>query len=230
MGWRSLISERVLAAARFGAVGLHESLLPAYRGFAPVNWAVVNGETQTGVTLFYLTTTGVDNGDVVAQAPVPIGEADTAHDVYRRTSRASLELLAAHFDRLLDGTAPRTPQDESRATYACARTPEDGLLDWRSTTREVHNLVRGLAHPYPGAFSYFGDKRYRIWSGRPVELSLPYVGRIPGHIVGRSAEGVEVLTGDGAYLVRTAGEDGQEPAPAETLFRSVRARFTGAAK
>ena len=84
MGWRTLLGERVLRAARFGTVGLHESLLPAYRGFAPVNWAVINGETRTGVTLFHLTSSGVDNGDIVAQACVPIGGRDTAAGTARR--------------------------------------------------------------------------------------------------------------------------------------------------
>ena len=225
MGWRTLISDRVLTAARHGAVGLHESLLPAYRGFAPVNWAVINGEAETGVTLFYLTATGVDNGDVVAQARIPIGQHDTAHDIYRRTARASLELLQAHFDALLAGTANRTPQDETLATYTCARTPEDGRITWSSATRTIHDLVRGLAHPYPGAFSYYDGKKYRIWSGRSVEAARPYIGRIPGRLVGISASGVEVLTRDGIYLVQTAAEDGKPPVPASTLFRSVRSGF-----
>ena len=109
-----------------GAVGVHESLLPAYRGFAPVNWAVINGETETGVSLFFLTSTGVDNGDVVGQVVVPIREDDTAHDVYQRTSQASIELLEAHFGTLLTGTAPRSPQDDRAATYTCAPPQKTG--------------------------------------------------------------------------------------------------------
>jgi len=227
MGWRTLVSDRVLTAARYGAVGLHESLLPAYRGFAPVNWAVINGEPRTGVTLFYMTATGIDDGDMVAQAVVPIGEHDTAGDVYEATSRASLDLLDAHFDRLLEGTAPRAPQDERLATYTCSRTPEDGAIDWSRPTREIHNLVRGLAHPYPGAFTHLGGLRYRIWSGRPVESPRTFVGRIPGRVVATSPDGVEVLTGDGSYLVQTAGEDGREAVPAQMVFKSVRVGFAG---
>ena len=116
---------------------------PAYRGFAPVNWAVINGEPRTGVTLFHMTATGIDDGDVVGQTTIPIGEHDTAGAVYRATARASLDLLDAHFDRLLDGTAPRTPQDESRATHTCSRTPEDGAIDW----------ARQRGDPQPGAGS-----------------------------------------------------------------------------
>src|SRR5262249_52708397 len=123
MGWRTLVSDRVLSAARFGSVGVHESLLPACRGFAPGNRAAITGEARTGGSLFYMTATGVDDGDVVAQVEVPIGDLDTAHDVYLRTSHASIELLLAHLDGLLDGTAPRARQDEARATYTCARTP-----------------------------------------------------------------------------------------------------------
>jgi methionyl-tRNA formyltransferase len=229
MGWRTLVSERVLAVPRFGSVGAHESLLPVYRGFAPVNWAVINGEKETGVSLFYMTATGVDNGDLIAQASVAIGPDDTAGQVYQRTAEASLTLLASHFDLLLEGKAPRIPQDESKATYTCARTPDDGLIDWNAGTRTIHNLVRGVTHPYPGAFSHFAGKRYRIWSGQPVEPARPYVGRVPGRIIRSGKGGVEVLTGDGIYLVKTASEDGQPEVAAETLFRTVRGGF-GASK
>jgi methionyl-tRNA formyltransferase len=230
MGWRTLVSDRVLTAARHGAVGLHESLLPAYRGFAPVNWAVINGEAQTGVSVFHMTATGIDDGDVVAQAVISIGEHDTAGDVYRATSKASLDLLDAHFDALLAGTATRMPQDEGRATYTCSRTPEDGAIDWAKPTRDIHNLVRGLAHPYPGAFSHLAGVRFRIWSGRPVENPRRFVGRIPGRIVSRGPDGVEVLTGEGSYLVKTAGEDGRDAVPAQALFKSVRSGFSGLAR
>ncbi|MCI0682552.1 MAG: methionyl-tRNA formyltransferase [Gemmataceae bacterium] len=226
MGWRTMISDRVISAPRHGAVGVHESLLPAYRGFAPVNWVVINGETRTGVSLFYMTSTGVDNGDIIDQAVVPIGELDTAGQVYARTSQASVRLLDERLNELLTGTAPRRAQDEAKATYTCARIPDDGLIDWRSDTQTIHNLVRGLAHPYPGAFSWYGGKRCRIWSGRPVESPRMYVGRIPGRIVGiASGRGVEVLTGDGMYLIQSASEDGKPPAAAESLFRSVKAGF-----
>lgn len=225
MGWRTLISDRVLAAPRFGAVGLHESLLPAYRGFAPINWAVINGEVGTGVSLFYLTATGVDNGDVVDQARIPIGPDDTAGVVYRKAARASVELLQTHFADLVAGVANRHPQDEGLATYTCARTPEDGQITWDAPTSAVHNLVRGLSQPYPGAFSHYAGKRYRIWSGKPVRDARPYVGRIPGRIVGTGEQGVEVLTRDGVYLVQSASEEGSAAVPAATHFRSVRSGF-----
>lgn len=225
MGWRTLISERILSVPRHGAVCVHESLLPAYRGFAPVNWAVINGEPKTGVTLFFLTT-GMDNGDVVGQVAVPISEEDTANDVYQRTSQASIDLLEEHFGALLSGTGPRTPQDESAATYTCSRVPEDGLIDWARDTRSIHNLVRGLTSPYPGAFSFYGGEKFRIWSGRPVNPARKFVGKIPGRVVSSSlGSGVEVLTGDGIYLVLKASLDGHPPELAENLFRSVRCGF-----
>ena len=226
LGWRTLISERVLSAPRLGAVGVHESLLPVYRGFAPVNWAVINGETETGATLFFLTATGVDNGDIVDQVAIPISADDTAYDVYQRTSRVSIELLDRHFDALLAGDCERRAQDERLATYTCARTPDDGLIDWMLCTRAIHNLVRGLAYPYPGALTWFNGNRYRIWSGQPVQPTRPYVGRIPGRILACSpGRGVEVLTGDGIYLLQSAGPDGHSPVAAETLFKSIRASF-----
>jgi methionyl-tRNA formyltransferase len=224
MGWRTLLSGRVLAAARFGAVGLHESLLPAYRGFAPVNWAVINGETETGVSLFYMTDTGIDDGDVVAQARVPIGPDATAHDVYRQTARASLELLQTHFDQLLDGGAPRARQDETRASYTCARTPGDGLIDWAAGTRVIHNLVRGLARPYPGALTYHAGAPLRVWRAEPVADAPPYVGRVPGRVVrvAGPAGPVDVLTGDGVLRVHEVGSNDGATRPAAEVLTSVR--------
>src|SRR5262249_33673348 len=130
----------------------------------------------------------------------------------------------------LDGSAPRTAQDETRATYTCSRTPEDGAIDWSRPTREIHNLIRGLTLPYPGAFSQMANVRYRIWSGRPVERPRTFVRRIPGRIVARSENGVEVLTGDGSYLAITAAEDGKEVVPAQLLFKSVRAGFAASGR
>ncbi len=230
MGWRSLLGDSVLQAPRFGAIGIHESLLPAYRGFAPVNWAVINGETETGVTLFYLTSTGVDDGDIVAQARIEIGEFDTAREVYDRACIASIDLLSRNITALLANEAPRTPQEESAATYTCARTPEDGVIDWSTTTSSIHNLIRGLAHPYPGAISYYDGSRFRIWSGEPVNAPRRFAGRIPGRVVGTSRNvGVEVLTGDGIYRIRTASREGKPVQPAEELFRSIRSGFDFAA-
>jgi methionyl-tRNA formyltransferase len=224
MGWRTLLSARVLSAPRFGTVGLHESLLPKYRGFAPVNWAVINGETQTGVSLFYITATGVDDGDIVAQARVPIGETDTAADVYQRTSEASLELLARHFSAVLAGTAPRTPQADHEATYTCARTPPDGLIDWGGDTRTIHNLVRGLAHPYPGASTFFSGAPLSIWRAEPVRTAPPYAGRIPGRVarVEKTEGWVEVLTGDGVLRVFEVQLPGEPRRPAADVLTSIK--------
>jgi methionyl-tRNA formyltransferase len=135
-------------------------------------------------------------------------------------------LLAHHFDALLKGDAPRIPQDEAAASYTCARTPDDGAIDWKSTSATVHNLVRGTTHPYPGAIAYYRGERYRIWSGQIVNPARSYIGRIPGRIVSVVAQqGVEVLTGDGIYQIRTASKEGNPVQPAEELFRSIRTGF-----
>jgi methionyl-tRNA formyltransferase len=225
MGWRSLISERVLAAPKFGSVGLHESLLPAYRGFAPVNWAVINGETQTGVSLFYLTSDGVDDGDIVDQRVIPIRENDTAGQVYERTSSASLELLEAHFGDMIRGDAPRRAQDASQATYTCARTPQDGWIDWTQDSRVIHNLVRGLAHPYPGAWTEFDGAPLRICRTTLGIEQRRYAGRISGRVIGISkAEGfVDVLAADWAIRLLEVQRAASTPCPAAEVISSVKA-------
>src|ERR1044071_2591352 len=141
VGCRILIPREVYEAPRLGSLAVHDSLLPAYRGFAPLNWAIINGETQTGVTLFYLNE-GMDTGDIVAQRSVPIGLTDTAPQVYERVCQATVDVVLEGCGTLEAGSAPRIPQDPAAGSYTCSRTPGDGEIDWRRPTREIFNLVR----------------------------------------------------------------------------------------
>ena len=159
--YRLLLKAPLLALAPRGALNVHGSLLPKYRGRAPVNWALIHGETQTGATLHYMTEKP-DEGDIVAQTAVPILPDDTAKEVFDKVTVAAELTLHGALPALVAGTAPRRAQDRAAATYFGGRKPEDGVVDWSQSAGVIHNLVRAVAPPYPGA-------RTRL-RGRPARL------------------------------------------------------------
>lgn len=222
MGWRTLLPGKIIDIPRFGVVGAHESLLPRYRGFAPVNWAIINGETKTGVSLFFINK-GIDSGDIIGQETIVISKKDTAWDLYKKTSSASIELLRTFLPQLKKGIAPRKKQDEKATTYTCSRTPDDGLIDWADSTNNIHNLIRGLSYPYPGAFTYYnGDKL--IISKASIPVQRRFIGRVVGRVVSiKKNVGVEVLTGDGVILVEEVAQDGKGKVNPAEIITSIKA-------
>jgi methionyl-tRNA formyltransferase len=194
--FRHLLPDDLLAIPRRGAYNLHGSLLPKYRGRAPVNWAVANGENETGATL-HVMSRKADAGDIVDQEPVPIGPDETASEVQKRVTQAGVRLLERRLAELAAGTAPRRKQDDAQATTFGRRKPEDGRIDWTRSAQQVHDLVRAVAHPYPGAFTdVFGGKTL-VWRTR-----LPHLGahdNFPGQV--RSEQGrLYVACGDDRYV------------------------------
>ena len=149
--YRRMLPEAALRRAKRGAFNMHGSLLPKYRGRAPVNWAVLNGETETGATLHEMTAKP-DAGRIVDQEAVPIGPDDTAAEVFRRVTDAAEKVLKRSIPKLMDGSAQFRINDLAKGSYFGGRRPEDGRIDWRKSAREIHNLVRAVAPPYPGAF------------------------------------------------------------------------------
>ena len=150
--YRRMLSPALLALARRGAYNMHGSLLPRFRGRVPVNWAVIKGATITGATLHEMVEKP-DAGRIAGQLAVPIGPDDTAHDVFLKVTEASEEVLRRTLPGLVDGSAALIEQDLSRGSYFGGRKPEDGRIDWRRSAQDIHNLVRGVAPPYPGAFT-----------------------------------------------------------------------------
>lgn len=222
MGWRTLIPKEIIKIAPLGSVAIHESLLPKYRGFAPINWAVINGEKGTGVSLFFLSD-GMDDGDIIAQKTILISPQDTAQDVYIKTSAVSIELLQKFLPLLKKGEAPRKKQSEKQASYTCARIPEDGLIDWTDLTGNIYNLIRGLSYPYPGAFTYHNGEKLII-SRASIPIQRKFVGRIPGRIVSIiKGEGVEVLTGNGVILIKEIIQNGKNKINPVEVITSIKA-------
>jgi methionyl-tRNA formyltransferase len=159
--YRHMLKKPLLETARFGALNMHGSLLPKYRGPAPVNWAIVRGEVETGATLHYMEVRP-DAGDIVDQQAVYILPDDNAVDVFGKVTSAAAAVLDRSLGGLIAGNAPRIVQDQTQATYFGRRTPEDGRIDWTHSAAQIHNLVRGVAPPYPGAFSDLAGEEIRI--------------------------------------------------------------------
>ena len=150
--YRRMLPASILKLAKRGAYNMHGSLLPKYRGRAPVNWAVLEGEAETGATLHEMVEKP-DAGRIVDQQAVPIGPDDLAVDVFKRVTDAAETVLRRSVKKLIDGTARLREQDLSKGSYYGGRKPEDGRIDWAKSAREIHNLVRAVAPPYPGAFT-----------------------------------------------------------------------------
>jgi methionyl-tRNA formyltransferase len=193
--YRNMISTRVLALAPLGGFNLHGSLLPKYRGRAPINWALLHGESRIGMTLHRMVR-APDAGAIVDQEGVDLAPRDTAEQAFRKVLPCARRVLARQIDALLAGTAKETPQDDSQATYFGGRTPEDGRIRWEQTSLQIFNLVRAVTDPYPGAFTDLDGGRLMVWWAEPE--SPPTVGARgrPGEIL--SLTPLLVATGDGA--------------------------------
>lgn len=195
--YRHMLPPALLGAARHGAYNMHGSLLPRYRGRVPVNWAVIHGERETGATLHEMVARP-DAGGIVDQMAVPILPDDSAVEVFRKVVVASEIVLDRSLPRLLDGSVRPTGQDLSAGSYFGGRKPEDGRIDWSRSAAEIHNLVRGVAPPYPGAFCDVDGRRLRVLRTR----TLP---REPGEPAGppgieTTAKGLFARCGDGGRL------------------------------
>lgn len=199
--YRDLLPDTVLALAARGAYNLHPSLLPMYRGRAPVNWVLVNGEVQTGVTLHHMVPRA-DAGDIVAQCAVDIADDDTAFTLNLKLLEAAELMLAAALPQIKQGRAPRRKQDLAQGSYVGRRRPEDGHIAWAGDALQAHNLVRAVTWPYPGAFALHNGAKLMVWQAAPAEEGSGQ----PGEVL--SLEPFVVACGQGALTILSAQEDG----------------------
>jgi methionyl-tRNA formyltransferase len=173
--YRALLPATLLERARRGALNMHGSLLPKYRGRAPVNWAILKGERETGATLHYMVERA-DAGDIVDQMSVPILGDDEAREVFVKVAVAAETILTRSLPALIAGSAPRRPQRIEPGQYYGRRTAADGRIDWSRPAREIHDLVRAVAPPFPGAFAAVGGERWEIHRTRLSERPAPRAG------------------------------------------------------
>jgi len=207
--YRHMVGTKILALPRLGAWNIHGSLLPAYRGRAPINWAVLHGEPRIGMTLHRMVKSA-DAGAVVDQDGAEIGPRDTAEQAFRKVMPCARRVLARQIDALLAGTAKETPQDESKATYFGGRKPEDGRIHWSQTSTQIFNLIRAVTDPYPGAFVDVGPARLMVWWAETNSAAARGRKGAPGEVL--SVSPLVVATADGA-LELTKTEWRQAPAP-----------------
>ena len=190
-----ILPDDILAAPPVGCINVHSSLLPAYRGAAPINWAVLNGDRESGVTIMHMAH-DLDAGDIIAQAVTPIGPEETAPELYQRLAALGAELLVQAVAVLAAGTAARTPQDHSRATLAPMLSKELSPMDWSRTAGQLHDQVRGLL-PWPAAVTTLNGTRCKVFSTVVLDARTDAA---PGTILRADKAGIDVACGGGGVL------------------------------
>ena len=198
-----------------GCINVHASLLPRYRGAAPLNWCIINGETETGVTTM-LMDVGLDTGDMLLKAATPIDPDEDTQSLHDRLSVIGADLLAETVDRLVAGTLTAEKQDDSLTTYAPLLKKEDGLIDWTRDPRGVKDLVRGMA-PWPGAFTWFEGKMLKVYRVAPAEGNGP-----AGTVLAAAAGGIEVACGNGSVVITDLQLEGKKRLPAREFLAGCR--------
>lgn len=225
-GWRTMLPSEILDLAPHGVIGAHDSLLPRLRGFAPTNWAVLLGHDEVGVTLLRLRP-GVDEGEVYFQATLRLTPEDTMAELVDRIADLAVRLFEQYLDAFRDGSLRAVPQQHACATYTCARTPDDGEIDWSAQTEVIVRLVRALAPPAPGAYTYYEGEIVKVLRAAPVKTAPRYEGRIPGRVIALDPPKgtIDVLSGDGVVRIQEIEVEGGEPHPPTALIKSVRAHL-----
>ncbi len=219
--WYWLLSESVIEALPAGAIGVHNSLLPKYRGGSPLVWAIINGETEAGFSLFSFARE-MDEGDVWLQEKVDIAPRDTIDTVSQNIQRKLLETLDTRWCALLDGEVRPSRQRHELATYCAQRFPDDSRIDWRWSAERVFNFIRALSPPYPLAFIAYQGKQALV-AGADI-FEQPYFG-MPGQVARAGDAGVFVVCGDNrAVILRTLIVDGVRQ-PASNVFPSIKIRL-----
>ena len=217
IGWSQLCRREFLATPRSGAIGFHPAPLPENRGRAVLPWTILQRRRETGGTLFWLDE-GMDSGDVLLQERFAVAPDETAATLYGKQLEAMSRMLAAALPMLAAGTAPRTPQDHSRATYCAKRERADGLIDWRANAKDVWTLIRAVGDPYPGALTVCRGQELTVWEADYVGPG-PHTG-LPGQVQEVLDGGVLVQCGDGEHLLlKTVQQEGAERVAAQEVLR-----------
>lgn len=204
----------IIAAPVMGCINVHPSLLPKYRGAAPINWAIIRGEEKTGVTIMQMSD-GIDEGDILLQKEVPIGAEENFGELHDRLSRLGAELLLSTIEMIVAGTTTRTPQDHAAATYAPRLKREDGLISWNADVAGIIRLIRGLS-PSPGAYTVLDGKKLKIFAASGEETSA---GNMPGKIGRETEKGLPVAARNGYVYLREIQMESKKRMPVREFLR-----------
>lgn len=220
-----ILPKAVLELPPLGCINVHGSLLPRYRGGAPIQRSIINGEPVTGVTLMYMAE-GLDTGDMIAKAEIPIADEDTAGTMFEKLSVLGADLLREWLPKIADGTAPRVPQNEAEATYAPNLTREDERIDWGKPARSIFNQVRGL-NPMAGGYTMLNGEVFKVWGCRAPgdddrRLAPEWERLAPGAVLESGAHGIRVRTGDGSIVLTAVQPAGKKVMPASEFAKGAR--------
>ena len=221
-----LLSPDILQIPKLGCINVHASLLPKYRGAAPIHWAVINGEKTTGVTTMYMDE-GLDTGDMILSKTLPIAEQDTVGRVHDRLAFLGAEVLADTLELVVKGTAPRQAQQNNKASYAPLLTKEHEIINWHKTAEEICNHIRGM-NPWPGTCTFLDGQVIKIWRAT-YEEKLIDVGS-PGQILAATADGIVIQTGQGQVFIKELQWQGCKRMPTSDFVRGKQlpiGRFLG---
>jgi len=191
-----IISQRILDIPRFGSINVHASLLPKYRGAAPINWVIIQGEKETGVTTM-LMDKGLDTGNILLQRKLEIFPEENAGELHDRLALLGAEVLRETIERLKQGELTPCKQERSEASYAPPLKKEDGVIDWEKPAEKIYDHIRGM-NPWPGAFTYLEGKILKVFQAKQIIQGFPHE---PGKVIKTSDEGILVETGEGHILL-----------------------------
>lgn len=214
MGWSQIIGAEILKIPTIGTIGSHPTMLPKYRGRAPIPWSIIKGLKESALTFFYMQE-GVDDGDILDQRRFQILPDDDATSIYEKITLIGKTMLLENLSPLKNGKAKRIKQDNSQfIEYWPKRSPEDGKIDWGKSAREIHTLIRATTHPYPGAFSFFKKSKLKIWKAEFLEENSSGAGKI----IEVSKQGVKIGTGQGTLIIQKVSLDDGDDVFANNIF------------
>lgn len=200
-----ILSKEILELPKYGCINVHASLLPKYRGAAPIQWAVINGDKKSGVTTMYMAE-GLDTGDIIDTSEIVLDEKETGGSLFDKLADLGGKLILNTLDKLETSTATRTRQDDARSTYAGKITKELGKIDFTKSAAEIERLIRGL-NPWPSAFTYMDDKMLKIWNADVLEETVE---EDPGTITEVNKKFIKVATGEGYLLLKEIQLEGKK--------------------
>jgi methionyl-tRNA formyltransferase len=210
-----VLPREILALPKYGCINIHASLLPAYRGAAPINWAIINGETRTGITIMQMDE-GLDTGSVLAQESIPIDPRDTTGTLTEKLSQTGSRLIVDSLSRIEAGEISPVPQDPGKATLAPLLRKEDGLINWELTAAAIHDRIRGLT-PWPGAFSFLDGVMVKVLETEVVPGSVD-----PGTLTSQGQDSLAVGTGKELLRIVSIHPEGKRPMTAAEFLRGHR--------
>ena len=209
-----ILSQALLDMPKYGCINVHASLLPKYRGAAPIQWAVINGEQTTGVTIQQMDI-GIDTGDIIAQEELTLAADETGGSLFDKLAAVGASLCVKAMEQIASGTATRTPQDESAATHTSMIRKDFGHIDWNKSAKEIERLIRGL-NPWPSAYTHLDGKTLKIWKATVKDSES---GEKPGCIVDVTKDAILVQTGEGVLQLDEIQLEGKKRMACDAFLR-----------